>query len=102
VNPKIARIRFQHNDFWSLVDVDAVTVQRIRGEVAHPPRPKAGRNSTSWVRPSPLKDVRLLPPLRRRIARPTSVVWQHISIVRPSRLLSWLGACTGGAGAPRI
>nr|WP_208859482.1 fumarylacetoacetate hydrolase family protein [Mycobacterium europaeum] len=75
-------MRFQDNDSWAVVDVDAGTVRPIRGEIADwGPAASEGRVSFEHAGPPvALVDVRLLPPIT-----PTSTIvgvgmnyWSHL------------------------
>ncbi|MCA4759050.1 fumarylacetoacetate hydrolase family protein [Mycobacterium avium subsp. hominissuis] len=79
---KIARIRFQDNDSWALVDIGAGTVQPVRGEIADwGPAASEGQAAFEFAGPPvALEDVRLLPPIT-----PTSTIvgvgmnyWTHL------------------------
>jgi 2-keto-4-pentenoate hydratase/2-oxohepta-3-ene-1,7-dioic acid hydratase in catechol pathway len=95
---KIARIRFQDNDSWALVDLDAGTVRPIRGEVADWGADAAeGRATFEFTGPPLALDaVRLLPPIT-----PTATIvgvgmnyWTHLEKLgvteRPSSTVGFL------------
>ncbi|MCX2933698.1 fumarylacetoacetate hydrolase family protein [Mycobacterium sp. CVI_P3] len=75
-------MRFRETDSWAVVDIDAATVQPIRGEIADwGPAASEGRADFELTGPPvPLEDVRLLPPIT-----PTSTIvgvgmnyWTHL------------------------
>jgi 2-keto-4-pentenoate hydratase/2-oxohepta-3-ene-1,7-dioic acid hydratase in catechol pathway len=62
---KIARFSHEGSDSWGLVDIDAETVQAVRGEISDwGPAAAEGRDEFERLGDAvPLADVRLLPPI---------------------------------------